>query len=217
MSSSIVDGLTSSYCIEPTLITTGKCRLEQGPCRHIYLIQIQTFLFKSRLEIVAMNLSSKAVWQYLNLEFGIVTNRNHCSLHKNQNWTYLLSASHQSFLHGLNATARKLTASIQLKNSTTSQIMAQLESEISPVTSSAMYSAKMSNVSVCVRFRPLNARESLRGTVTACIQRLDDKSLTFMVITRTRPRHRNITFTSSAAIDFIKLLKVTGCVYWQMT
>lgn len=199
-----------------SLITTGKCRLGQGPCRHIHLIRIQIFLFKRRLENVAMNLSSEAVWQYLNLAFGIVTNRNHCSLHKNQNWANLLSASHQSFLHGLNPTARKLTASIQLKNLSTSEIMAQLESDISPVTSSAVYSAKMSNVSVYVRFRPLNARESLRGSGTTCIQRLDDKSLTFMVITRTRPLHPNITFTSSAAIDFIKSLKVTGCVYWQM-
>lgn len=200
-----------------SLITTGKCRLGQGPCRHIYLIQIQIFLFKRRLENVAMNLSSKAVWKNLNLAFGIVTNRYHCSLHKNQNWTYLLSASHRSLLHGLNPTARKLTTSIQLKNLTTSGIMAQLESEISPVTWSAVYSAKMSNVSVCVRFRPLNARESLRDSGTACIQRLDDKSLTFMVIMRTRPRHRNVTFTSSAAIDFTKSLKITGCAYWQMT
>lgn len=139
----------------------------------------------------------------------------HCT--RIQNWTYLLSASHRSLLHGLNPTARKLTTSIQLKNLTTSGIMAQLESEISPVTWSAVYSAKMSNVSVCVRFRPLNARESLRDSGTACIQRLDDKSLTFMVIMRTRPRHRNVTFTSSAAIDFTKSLKITGCAYWQMT
>ncbi|KAH9317368.1 hypothetical protein KI387_019137, partial [Taxus chinensis] len=38
---------------------------------------------------------------------------------------------------------------------------------------------KMSNVSVCVRFRPLNARELKYGVETSCIRRLDEKTFIF--------------------------------------
>ncbi|XP_059069935.1 kinesin-like protein KIN-1 isoform X6 [Cryptomeria japonica] len=38
---------------------------------------------------------------------------------------------------------------------------------------------KMSNVSVCVRFRPLNARELKHGAEASCVRRFDDQSFVF--------------------------------------